>query len=297
MDRSRIILFLTLATLIATSLMPRRFLGWANDAASLLHIPVAPVSHMGTLVASWMRPATTPFENLPGNVRDQFAQMAEERDRFERLYQQSEHRAAELEEQVRQLQKIDLAQRPDDLKLLFTSITGRHPSDQFAAVRVKGGSRASVVEGSVAVYGGVHLLGQVTDVDKLGSTVRPAANKETPPLRARVWPRDRPETTSRGALPVRLVPGGDGLFLADVDKNADVAVGDVVRLVDPAWPEAAQLLTIGVVDSIRPKDQQPLRNEIVVRPAYQVHEVASVLLMIQPPTLAETELTNAGGDR
>jgi hypothetical protein len=87
-------------------------------------------------------------------------------------------------------------------------------------------------------------------------------------------------------------PTGDGGFTADVDRSVVITEGDIVRLTDPppAWPAAAQAMVVGMVESVQPKQSEPLRNTVAIRPKYQVTQVAKVVLKIEV-------VTDEGGEK
>ncbi len=52
-------------------------------------------------------------------------------------------------------------------------------------------------------------------------------------------------------------------------------------LADHTWPEAAQAMVIGTIESVRVKDDDLLRNGLVVRTRYQAHELRYVTLKVE----------------
>ncbi len=49
---------------------------------------------------------------------------------------------------------------------------------------------------------------------------------------------------------------------------------------DPSWPSGAQGMRIGVVTEIKRKDEQPLRGEIIVRPAVDPAVVGELVVKL-----------------
>jgi hypothetical protein len=58
--------------------------------------------------------------------------------------------------------------------------------------------------------------------------------------------------------------------------------GTEVVLDDPAWPESAQMFTIGIVERVAPDEEQPLRLNVVVRPrdGLELRRVREVTLRV-----------------
>jgi hypothetical protein len=116
------------------------------------------------------------------------------------------------------------------------------------------------------------------------SAVLPLASAKTPPFLATVQPRDRAaDSAASSSRPLQVFPTGDGEFTADADGSMVIAEGDIVRLMDPppAWPETAQAMVVGVVRSVRPKDSEPLRNIVIIRPRFQLSQISSMVLKIE----------------
>jgi hypothetical protein len=114
--------------------------------------------------------------------------------------------------------------------------------------------------------------------------VLPLSSAKTPPFLAKVQPRDRAaESTATSSRALQLFPTGDGEFTADADGSMVINEGDIVRLMDPppAWPETAQAMVVGVVRSVRPKESEPLRNTVIIRPRFQLSQIPSVVLKIE----------------
>jgi cell shape-determining protein MreC len=148
-------------------------------------------------------------------------------------------------------------------------------------VELNRGSRAGVREGTVAVYNGAHLIGRVERVALLRSHLLPLCSAASGLLRALVLPRDRPEAPLSEAAIIQLEPKGNGTFTAELSRETEVSEGDLVMLADHTWPESAQAMVIGTIESVRVKDDDLLRNELVERCRYQAHELRYVTLKVE----------------
>ena len=95
-----------------------------------------------------------------------------------------------------------------------------------------------------------------------------------------MFPRIDTETHPPPGELTQLIPTGSGTFTAQVDRSVDIGEGDLVRLDDPSWPPTAQMMVLGEIVSVQVNDMEPLRNTILVKPAYQVHQVAYVTLIV-----------------
>lgn len=277
-------------TTVVSLLPPAWLRPWTNDLEALITFPVAPFGHAGNALASWLRPPPDPVVDLPPAARDRLEKAERERDRFARLYRESERRVQQLQEELSELQLVPLREMPDETAPLRASITRRTPGKPQGVVHLNRGAAAGVQRNTVAVYGGTNLVGRVTDVSRLQSTLLPITSASTAPINAKVYPRDMPGLSPRDAPVVQLVPDGTGVFRADADRAYNLAAGDLVYVYDHTWPDTAQHMLIGTIRSVRSKDNAPLRNVIVVEPRYEVVGVSSVTLLIERPSADETAM-------
>lgn len=276
-NRPQRVFFVAMAIIIALAFAPSRWLGWTRDIARIVNVPFTPFGHAGVSVATWLRPPT----DRTGASSDVERSLLEQRDIYERLYRAEQLRVAELEEQITQLQQVPPEILGVPIQRMVASITRRDARGPWASVQLNRGARHGVTVGTVAVYGGDHLLGRITDVSPLASELLPLG--AYPDVRGIILPRDMPAASAASAPRVLLTPRADGTLVGHVEHIHPVAQGDVVRLSDTAWPVSASASVIGVVESVSRNDSQPLKNTIIVRPRYQVNELASVTLRVEIP--------------
>jgi hypothetical protein len=267
-------------TAVVALLPPGWLRPWTNDLEALATFPLAPFGHAGNSLASWLRHPPDPLSDLPPAAAERLRKAELEMERFARLYRESERRVIQLEREVAELELVPLLQMPNETAPLRASITRRTPGKSQGVVHLNRGESAGVQPNTVAVYGGTHIVGRITEVTRLQSTLLPISNVSTPPINAKVYPRDHPELSPRDAPVAQLIPVGDGTFRADADRAYGLAVGDIVYLYDHTWPDSAQHLLIGTITAMRPKDNAPLRDAIIVEPQYQVVGVSAVTLLI-----------------
>ena len=269
--------------LLLTSLTPARWLGLTREIAAIINVPFAPIQEFGNVLAITLRPPSRDVDDLPEAARAVVRQLERERDQYERLFRAAEARNAELREQLRQIQMVPVGGDATDVLRLNAPITARSPADPDGAVRVRRGRREGVEVDAVAIYAGVHLLGRVIEVDLLSSTIRPVMHESTGALTAVVAPAERTDLPLEAFPRIRIRPVDGGGFVGDIDRAAEVAVGDLVCLYDRSWPEVAQFRHLGIVEAIRPKPEQPLRNTLEIRPRYRLRDVRSVVLIVERP--------------
>jgi cell shape-determining protein MreC len=265
--------------------MPTRLLDPVRSLSDLTHMFVTPLSHLGGLVGNWLRP---PPSAAAGDIAPQelIERLAGEANSAEAARRAAEQRIVELETVIEQLQQARSFTRGGNVALRTAAIVARHPDSSVGTVQLGAGSRNGVIEGTVAVYSGACLIGRVVSVSRLRCDLLPITSKRNDLIGAAIYASDRQQAAG---VEVQLVPAGDGTLTANIERNADIAVGDVARLSDSSWPEAAQGMELGLVEAIRPNDDHPLRATVVVRPRFTARDVATVTLKIETPDAGESQ--------
>lgn len=274
-------------TLLA-AFLPTGWLGWTDILASIVNVPLQPLTDGGLRLGAWIRPATDEYAQASQELK----RRTEELETTRALLYAARLRIEALQEEIGELQAARRLHQGAEINPLYARVTGRSPDRAGGPVRLNAGTRHGVTPGTVAVYRGVHLIGRVArDVSRLSCHLVPITDPSAGLLEAIILPGDDPVADVRNAPRLQLESDGNGALVGDLDSSTQVRKGDVVRLSDPAWPDSAQGMIVGEVESIEPKDLQPLRNAITVRPRYQANRVASVTLKIErgEPAVPEGE--------
>ncbi|CAN5857358.1 hypothetical protein BH11PLA1_BH11PLA1_20700 [soil metagenome] len=161
---------------------------------------------------------------------------------------------------------------------------------------VRGGMSLGVLPGAVAVAERVHLIGRVVAVDQLLCRVRPINEREGrdgPEIKGVIFGDERfiaPEsatvmqdTTRGGRALVSLKPTERGTLAGFVFNESGSPggplrpeVGMVVRLDDPSWSAADQMLIVGRITQV--DEAANGRLVVVVTPAIDPQRVSDVTL-------------------
>jgi cell shape-determining protein MreC len=203
--------------------------------------------------------------------------LQEELAQFRTLYIQSQRENEELRQRLRELQSgLDLFP-PSGLRLLESRVVGATSNLRDDVLVVRGGRREGVTSGdSVAVVDGVHLVGRVIDVEARTCEVLPISSPRAEMLGARVYVAE-PDVS----FACQLEPVGNGRLRGPLTQDAEgVEQGQVVRLDDPDWPDLAQALIIGEVESVERSEESPLRRIVTVRPRFALSRVRGVTLRL-----------------
>lgn len=282
---------------IAAALLPTRWLGWTRLPAEVVSMFLGPFGHVANEAGTRLRPPPRQAIDFDGSQDQYIHHLQQERDEFERLFLAEQDKVIRLREELEDIEKIGRDAFHAPLRPITANIVIRTPREPLDPVVLSRGSDHGVTPGTIAVVDGVNLIGRVMqDVTSMQSRLLPLASPQTPPFRVTIHSKDR---TGDGQVAAsrawQAFPAGDGNFTADVDRSVVIAEGDIVRLADPApaWPDSAQAMVVGVVQSVQTKPSEPLRNTIVIRPKYQVTQVAKVILKIEEAPI-ENE---SGGDR
>jgi cell shape-determining protein MreC len=269
---------------VAAALLPPAAVGWTRPPAELFGLLLTPFTWAGNRMAAWIRPAASVrAARFDGSQSEEIDYLRQRMVEFERLYLAEQDRVQSLQRQLEQLQKVPAEYVKTPVQPLVAHVAMRSPASPYGLVTLNKGSSHGVKPHTIAVYDGVHLVGRVTeDVDPVRCSLLPLANSQTPLMEARVLPKERPAKTDlTQAAQIQLHARGDGMFHAQADRLEPIREGDEVVLLDAHWPAAAQAMKIGVVHSIRPDDLQPLRNTILVRPAFQIPQLTVITLKIE----------------
>lgn len=173
------------------------------------------------------------------------------------------------------------------IRQISAPVIGSGSDPTNTTLKVRAGSRAAgggVTINSVAVVGGVHLVGRVVGVSRLYCDVRPITDRASDLIQGSIWLAD----DVKGPL-CALRPTGEGTLKGDVEFQSDPAnpataggaeikPGMTVRLEDDNWPPHAWALVVGLVEDVEILDNQ--RRRITVRPVFRPDRVSQVVLRI-----------------
>jgi cell shape-determining protein MreC len=232
---------------------------------------MAPIAWGGGAARHWLRPAAI-------EPAGEAAALRQERDLFRGLYHEERQRAEELQAR---LDAMDITARLD--RAAGASVS--YASARVTAVLPRGGLRLSVGaregvrQGDCAVVNGDALVGLIAaDVLARQSVLVPLTDRSLGRMDAVVVPAaDDARGVVSGGTPVQLVARGT-MLVGDIDLEAGVRPGDVVRLADAGWPRGARGMRLGSVVDVRRKDEQPLRGMVEVKPAVDPERVAEVVV-------------------
>lgn len=261
----------SVAALFILAVLPSRFSAWAGFAREPVRAVLTPASAPMRAVALWLRPA----QRSPHSDDPAVAALEEERDRLFALWRRSEQRIDQLETLLQELQRGRALNPELDFVPIVAPVVGANADRAGAVLQLRAGRDRGVTTNAVAVINGVHLVGRVVRVGSRVSDVALITHRGSGWIRAAVDPGATGAVVGCQLRPV----DGEDLLRGDLDADASgVEVGMLVRLVDDAWPRSAQMLVLGRVVRVEPKESQPLRQVVTVRPEADLRRVSQVVL-------------------
>ena len=274
---SRRLLTGAILVLLALGLLPVRMTAWAGWIGELVTTIVAPVSHPAARLAQWLSPAS------PKRDEPEMRRLEQERSELERLYRVERDEVTRLRAIIADLQS-GIALYPDPkLRQLVAPVIGSSSDRSSSVVRIRAGRASGVTRGSVATSSGVQLVGRVDDVGERVCSVTPI----TDPGASQIGGVIMLDASTAGPSCL-LKPTGSGTLVGPVEDTGGarpVAAGQRVNLQDASWPRSAQMLLVGVIESVEPAANQPLRSVVTVRPTLRLDRLSEVILRLSIDTL------------
>jgi hypothetical protein len=264
------------------AMFPASWLSWTSDLSDLVRVPVTPISHVGLMIKSWVRPAIEPSD-LPTDEQERQELAVAERDHYRQLYHAQMLRATELADQLRTLQLLPKTalRNPTPPLVVSLDLTGINPNDDTSTIELKLSRHTSerILEGDIAIVGR-DIVGRIARVGMTRVELLPATHIESGFIRAGIVP-SHPLKDNRAPLlaEVLLQPTGDGYLTAEISSDRDVQEYDLVVLDDSNWPVSGNGLVLGIVTNISSLDEAPLRKVVKVTPRQRAREHARVVVL------------------
>jgi len=296
---------------------PAPFTAWVQDAAYPVQIVTAPVRWLVGQVARAGGAGTGASATGDAPLAREVALLTA---RNLRLAAEND----ELRAQVRALQRgAELNPQAEAMRIVVPVIAADSPVAsglimlRTGRVRAADGSEGNVPLGSVAISDAVNIVGRVVRAAGPVADVQPIGQAGTRELRATIFPlEDRADPSadpnadpdadpSAVQLGVVLTPAGQGrlrgsvyaLQLADGQFEPAIRTGMTVRLTDPSWPRAAQMLVVGTVEAVSRADNG--RPIVTVKPGFDPRSLQQVTILLTPDSTGtlEAPLVTPGAQR
>ena len=265
---------ITILVLFVLSLAPLRYINWTNWFSDQVRVTIAPIAHPLTIAINTIVPP--PISNPEASQRER--KLGDELDLVRTQLLQTREENHRLNELINQFSRGAQITPNLDVKQIHRpriSIIG----DQ---ILIRTEKIDHLTQGTVVVVDAVQLLGKVSRVSGRTASILPITAKSAQPLLATVLLNESGSEQAK----CLLTPVGDGTLRGEVARSAtdeswSVHIGQEVRLLDNQWPQHAQMLMIGTIESLERNDAQPLRQRVIVRPMVKdLRRVPEVILRL-----------------
>lgn len=255
--------------MLLLSLLPGRWLSpWSTRVSEIVYLPLVPLGDVATYSRRWLRSESS---EVPSS--EEIEQLVIERNDYRRRFHAANATIAELEIQIRELSRMPLGADGLTTQIVHANVVARSPERLGGPVRINAGTRRGVHDGAIAVHNGDAIAGRV-----LGNPG---------PTTAFILPVFGENRLIDGVMeidgedvPVQLESANGG-FLSSVDRSVMAKAGTVVRLHDSSWPRSAQGMRIAVVSDVRPRESNPNRLELRLKPVADPNELSRVLIVVE----------------
>lgn len=268
------------------SILPARWSGYGPWLSNVVEVALGPVSRPLRAASSRLRHSNT------ANILGERAQLSDELRERDTMILSLQRRVRELETVNAELQGLR-SRLGDAWVYRRASVVGRSGDAAAGTLNIDVGVRDGLRPGCVVVSR-ANLVGRVVQVAPSSAVVRPLTSPGslievvfTPPV-----------LPTGGALPptdqqaLLKAAGPDRLVADDVDRRVKISVGDYARLSDAggpeSWPAPAQGMIVGVVTSVKPNEDDPLRQRVEVRPLISPRFITAITV-IEPGGAGEPE--------
>ncbi len=267
---------------LVLALLPTRYSKWVGWFGRPTMIAIGPAAEPINRLAQWALPRRT------GPAQpEQVEALTQEVEKFRTMWRQSEARLADSERRLADIQRGRALNPNLDLAPIVAPVIGSAADPSSGLLRARAGRDRGVQRDDVVVVGGVHLVGKVVDASALECSILPITQRGAGYIEGVV---DVPGVDAAALPRCQLLPGPGGELSGEFERDAaGVDLGLLVRLRDPGWPASAQMLVIGKVVAIRPKESQPLRQVIVVRPEMDFRRLGEALIYASGPAASAPE--------
>ena len=271
---SRVILLIALACIVL-SLLPGRWHFYAPPAAGFVNLVTVVVRHPVHYLGSALRHQV----KMPKTI-DDVARLNEELRYQSNRILYLERRVVELERELAALQKLRVELGDQAVDFVRADVTGRSLDPAAPTLHLNRGAEHGLKPG-MAVIDGANLIGRTVQVAPRNAVLRPITTPDTL-LNAVITP---PRLPREGLPPERRqISQFEAVdadhFAARVNSRLPVETGDLVRLQDEQWPEAAQGMILGEVVEVESLAEKMLLKRIIARPLISIPYLRGVTVLV-----------------
>lgn len=264
--------------LIVMSLSPLKWVRWVEPFGNITTAVLTPGSAVVSIGSRWLLP-----KRKQEGQTDLEKTLLEEVEHYKTLYLRGKQQTEKLQRQIEELQRGQAIYTELPVRQMLVPVVGTSSDLSSGLLRIRGGESLGITpENTVAVAGGLQIVGRLSDVTGATSLVQPITSKGAGKIAGKLMV-DEPNGVGLMCL---LEPLGDGRLRGQVESPASGAqapapeAGQTVRLSDDRWPASSQMFILGKVESVEQDPASPLRTVITVVPTVNIERLSEVTLRI-----------------
>ncbi|MFO0860455.1 MAG: rod shape-determining protein MreC [Phycisphaerales bacterium] len=276
--------------LTVLSLSPLWAIRWTAPFGNVTTMLLTPGSALVSMASRWLMP-----QRRAEGQTDLEKTLFEEVEHYKTLYLRSKEQSERLQRQIEDMQRGQTINSELPVRQVLVPVVGTSSDLSSGLLRVRAGESLGISpESTVAVTGGLQIVGRLTGVSGATALIQPITSKAAGKIAGKLMV-DEPNGVGLLCL---LEPLGDGRLRGKVESPEGASptpppeIGQTVRLSDDRWPASSQMFIVGKVESVEQDAASPLRTVITVAPTVSIERLSEVTLRI-----TTTESTPTGGKR
>lgn len=286
----RVLLPGVVLVLIGLSLFPLNWIRWVQPFGNVTTALLTPGSAVVSTASRWLLP-----KRKQEGQTELEKSLLEEVEHYKTLYLRNKQLTEKQQRQIEELQRGQTIYTELPVRQVLVPVVGTSSDLSSGLLRVRAGESLGISpESTVAVAGGLQIVGRLSGVTGATALVQPITSKAAGKISGRLMV-DEPNGIGLMCL---LDPLGDGRLRGQVESPASGTVpapeaGQTVRLSDERWPASSQMFILGKVESVQQDASSPLRTVITVIPTVSIERLSEVTLRITDSGMP----TGTGGKR
>lgn len=275
----RVLLPVVVLMLIVVSFFPLNWIRWwVQPFGNITTAVLTPGSAVVSVGTRWLLP-----KRKPEGQTELEKSLLEEVEHYKTLYLRNKQLTERQQRQIEELQRGQTIYNELPVRQVLVPVVGTSSDLSSGLVRIRASEAMGISpENTVAVAGGLQIVGRLSSVTGATALVQPITSKAAGKISGRLMV-DEPNGIGLMCL---LEPLGDGRLRGQVESPAtgapppDAEAGQTVRLSDDRWPASSQMFILGKVESVQKDAACPLRTVITVVPTVSMDRLSEMTLRI-----------------
>lgn len=274
----RVLLPGVVLVLIGLSLFPLSWIRWVQPFGNVTTALLTPGSAVVSTASRWLLP-----KRKQEGQTELEKSLLEEVEHYKTLYLRNKQLTEKQQRQIEELQRGQTIYTELPVRQVLVPVVGTSSDLSSGLLRIRAGESLGISpENTVAVAGGLQIVGRLSGVTGATALVQPITSKAAGKIAGKLMV-DEPNGIGLLCL---LDPLGDGRLRGQVESPSTGTpvpppeAGQTVRLSDERWPASSQMFILGKVESVQQDAASPLRTVITVIPTVSIERLSEVTLRI-----------------